>query len=120
MNKLNNSKLSITEQQDFSYLLQLMMPLYDEKEYACLPELFTILDYEKVIELCKYAGGETIKIPTLKELSIAIESLQWFYDVYMMSNKQPQDIPEQYIEKVMKIKDVYDQRNCTEECESTK
>lgn len=113
-----SSELNLTEQQDFSYILQLMMPLYDEKEYACLPELFTILDYKKVIELCKYAGGETIKIPTLEELSVAIESLQWFYDVFIANNKSYQDIPQEYRDKVLKIKKVYNSRDKVEMVEN--
>ena len=113
-----SSELNLTEQQDFSYILQLMMPLYDEKEYACLPELFTILDYKKVIELCKYAGGETIKIPTLEELSVAIESLQWFYDVFIANNKSYQDIPQEYRDKVLKIKKVYNSRDKVERVEN--
>lgn len=113
-----SSELNLTEQQDFSYILQLMMPLYDEKEYACLPELFTILDYKKVIELCKYAGGETIKIPTLEELSVAIESLQWFYDVFIANNKSYQDIPQEYRDKVLKIKKVYNRRDKVEMVEN--
>lgn len=113
-----SSELNLTEQQDFSYILQLMMPLYDEKEYACLPELFTILDYKKVIELCKYAGGETIKIPTLEELSVAIESLQWFYDVFIANNKSYQDIPQEYRDKVLKIKKVYNRRDKLEMAEN--
>ena len=113
-----SSELNLNEQQDFSYILQLMMPLYDEKEYACLPELFTILDYKKVIELCKYAGGETIKIPTLEELSVAIESLQWFYDVFIANNKSYQDIPQEYRDKVLKIKKVYNSRDKLEMVEN--
>ena len=113
-----SSELNLTEQQDFSYILQLMMPLYDDKEYACLPELFTILDYKKVIELCKYAGGETIKIPTLEELSVAIESLQWFYDVFIANNKSYQDIPQEYRDKVLKIKKVYNSRDKVERVEN--
>ena len=106
-----DSELNFTEQQDFSYLLQLMMPLYNEKEYALLPELFTILDYKKVIELSKYMGGESLRIPTLDEIAEAIEVLQWFYDVYINKTKQLIDVPTNLKDKVDKIKQIYDKRN---------
>ena len=36
---------------------------------------------EKLILLCKFAGGEILKIPTMKELTTAIEAMQYFVDV---------------------------------------
>ena len=68
--------LPITEELDFHYLLELMPPLHNIPEFAWLPELFSIIGYEKLIQLCKYAGGETIAIPTIEELTSSIESLQ--------------------------------------------
>ena len=115
MGELNQSELNLTEQQDFSYLLQLMMPLYQENAYALLPELFTILDYKKVIELSKYMGGETVRIPTIQELSESLESLQWFYDVYINKSKPYDSIPKEYLDNVTSIKNIYDDRNRKEE-----
>ena len=62
----NDKGLSITESSDFYLLLELMLPLYNTEEYAWLPELFSIVGHEKLITLAKYAGGCTIKIPTVK------------------------------------------------------
>ena len=95
----NNEKLSITESSDFYLLLELMVPLYDVEEYAWLPELFSIIGHERLIELAKYAGGETIKIPTLQEITSAIEALDWYYR---------KSIPVEYLSLVDKIKDKLD------------
>jgi len=97
------SELPITEELDFQYLLQLLPPLEDEEAFACLPELFSIIGAEKLITLCKYAGGETIKIPTLDQLLEDIEALQWYYDVYIKKSKTTFDMPEALVGKVTMI-----------------
>ena len=61
---MNNNELSIKDELDFQYLLQLLPPLENEPEFAWLPELFSIIGARNLITLSKYAGGETIKIPT--------------------------------------------------------
>lgn len=100
-------KLPLTEELDFHYLLTLLPPLKDEPEFSWLPELFSIIGHEKLLLLCKYAGGETIRIPTLDELNFSINSLQFFYDVYIKHSKQEIDIPSIYLEEVKKIGDKY-------------
>ena len=102
--------LPITEDLDFSYLLGLMRPLHKLDEYAWLPELFTLVGHEKLIELCRYAGGESITIPTLDELSRSIDALQEFYDVYIKKSKGELDISISNHDLVMKIKEIYDAR----------
>lgn len=92
---MKDKDLPITEELDFHYLLQLLPPLENEEAFACLPELFSIIGAEKLITLCKYAGGETIKIPTLNQLLKDIEALQWYYDVYINKTKQEFEIPNQ-------------------------
>lgn len=101
------SKLPITEDLDFAYLLELMRPLHDEPAYCWLPELFSIIGHESLLKLCKYAGGETIKIPTLDELSNSLESLQWFYDVYIKHCKELFEVPKQFKDSVDRIAEVY-------------
>ena len=76
-----SKKLTLTEELDFAYLLELMPPLHGVSEFAWLPELFSIIGYEKLLTLCKYAGGETITIPTTEQVSDSISALQWFYDI---------------------------------------
>lgn len=102
------SKLNRTEELDFHYLLSLMPPLHNEKEFSWLPELFSIVGHESLIKLCKYAGGETIKIPTLYQLSDSIDALEAYYDVYIKQVATEADIPSNIKDLVAKIKEVFD------------
>lgn len=104
-------KLPITEELDFHYLLGLMPPLHDVPEFSWLPELFSIVGHESLIKLCKYAGGEQIRIPTLDELSKSIDAIQNFYDVYIKKSKSESEIPDGLSELVDKIRVVYNDRN---------
>lgn len=105
---MNTSDLPLTEQLDFHYILQLLPPLEDIPEFALLPELFSILGYEKLLLLCKYAGSETVRIPSLDELSKCIESLKWFYCVYIQKKADFQSIPIELASLVRTIKEKYD------------
>lgn len=105
------SKLPLTEDLDFAYLLQLLPPLYEVEEFSWLSELFSIVGHEALIDLCRYAGGETIKIPTLDQLSDAIESLQYFYDIHIKKSTDLDSVPVKYRTTVNKIMDVYNARN---------
>jgi len=87
------------------------MPLYNIEEYSWLPELFSIIGYEKLVLLCKYAEGATIRIPSVAELTLAIEALDWYYKVYVIRNKYRKSIPEECRELVGKIKEVFDASN---------
>lgn len=87
------NNLPITEELDFAYLLELMVPMYQIPEFAWLPELFSIIGYEKLILLSKYAGGERIVVPTITQLSDSIEALQWFYDVEIKHTASISDVP---------------------------
>lgn len=87
-------KLPVTEELDFAYLLELMPPLHNVPEFAWLPELFSIIGHESLIALCKYAGGETIRIPTTEQLTDSIEALQWFYNVFIKKDRQVDEVPQ--------------------------
>ena len=100
-------KLPVSEELDFHYLLELMRPLHDVPQFAWLPELFSIIGHEKLILLCKYAGGESITIPTLEQLSESIEALQWFYDVEIKKTRGVGEMPYNIQYLFYKIKDVY-------------
>ena len=108
---MKRKQLPVTEELDFHYLLSLMPPLYNIDELSWLPELFSIIGHEKLILLCKYAGGEVIRIPTIDQLNQSLISLQWFYDVYIASRKEVNEIPLEYVECVSKIVEVYNARN---------
>lgn len=100
--------LPSTEELDFHYLLTLMPALVDVPEFSWLPELFCIVGHERLIKLCKYAGGETIQVPTLDQLSDAVESMQWYYDVYVKGSKHISDVPSKYLDTVNRIAGVLD------------
>ena len=102
-----NKELSITEELDFQYLLQLLPPLEGEPEFSWLPELFSIIGAKNLITLCKYAGGETIKIPTVEQLDQDIEALQWYYDIYISKKKSIAELPSNLCSLVMKIRSIY-------------
>ena len=104
---MNKSTLDLTESSDFHYLLALMTALHDEPGFECLPELFSIIGHEKLLLLCKYAGGAEIKIPTIEELSQDIEALRWFYQVYVTKRKYKKSIPIELIPIVDKIVEKY-------------
>ena len=103
----SDNELSITEELDFQYLLQLLPPLEDTPEFAWLPELFSIIGARNLITLCKYAGGETITLPTIEQLSNDIDALQWYYDVFITKKKEIGEIPASLCQLVMKIRAVY-------------
>lgn len=100
-------QLPVSEELDFHYLLSLLPPLYNVPGYAWLPELFSIVGVDSLLLLCKYAGGETITIPTLDQLSHSVLSMQWFYNVYIAKRIAVSDIPDEYLETVQKIHAVY-------------
>lgn len=99
--------LPVKDELDFQYLLQLLPPLENEPEFAWLPELFSIIGARNLITLCKYAGGETIKLPTMEQLAQAIEALQWYYDVFISKRRELGEIPSNLCALVMKIRDTY-------------
>lgn len=102
-----DKELPVTEELDFQYLLQLLPPLEETQEFANLPELFSIIGAKNLIKLCKYAGGETITIPTLEQLLRDIQALQWYYDVYIKGSKSSAEIPPELIELVSIIRREY-------------
>ena len=112
---MHENKLPLTEELDFQYLLGLMMPLHECQEFAWLPELFSIIGYESLIDLCKYAGGEIIKIPTLEQLSRDIDAVRWFYETRVARTRTLQEVPSELSDIVTKISEIYDARNCEED-----
>lgn len=104
---MKDEKLPITEELDFHYLLALMPALCGFEEFAWLPELFCTIGHQRLIDLCRYAGGEEIRIPTLEELEHSLDALQWFYDAYIAKRISPTEIPADFVGLVRKIRDYY-------------
>ncbi len=98
------------EKLDFHYLLELLMPLKEVPEFAWLPELFSIVGIDRLLKLCKYAGGEEIRIPTLDELLESVEILQWFYDIEIKKSRSIKELPEEFHASYKKIVDIYNVR----------
>lgn len=70
------SKLKdISKNDTFALLLFVLFNVKKIPEFSTLSELITILDYDQFLKLCKYFGGLTIKIPTMDELEILVNSL---------------------------------------------
>ena len=105
------SKLPITEELDFHYLLNLMPPLKGVPGFQWLPELFSTISEDSLVLLCQCAGGETIRIPTIDELNECIDALQCFYDVYIKHRITESEIPSELQPLVKKIQEVYNAGN---------
>ena len=105
------SKLPITEELDFHYLLNLMPPLKCVPEFQWLPELFSTIGEESFVLLCQCAGCETIRIPTIDELTECIDALQCFYDIYIKHRITESEIPTKLRPFVQKIQEVYNAGN---------
>lgn len=101
------TNLPVTEELDFAYLLELMPALHSKPGFTWLPELFSIIGVEKLVRLCKYAGGETITIPTLDELISSVEALQYFYDIKIQKKKKIEELPVALREQFQIINEVY-------------
>lgn len=108
---MSKPDLPITEELDFAYLLELMPSVEEIPEFAWLPELFSIIGHERLLTLCRYAGGETIRIPTVDQVNECIEALQWFYDVSIEKSKDSSDVPTHIVSLFSKIKNLYDAQN---------
>lgn len=71
----------------YSVMLFALYKLTNIPEYSTLSELAFILDKDNLLKLCEYFGGLTIKIPTISELEIMINTLILYKDVEI--NKIP-------------------------------
>lgn len=109
---MKSETLPITDEINMHYLLELMPPLHSVPEYALLPELFTIVGIDSLLSLCKYAGGETIKIPTLSELSDSISALDMFYTKEIMHKEYNHTVNDKILELYKEIKTIYDSEQC--------
>lgn len=79
MNKDYLNKL--TKSDTYSLILFCIYRLTQDPKYSTLSELIYLLNEECLLNLCKYYGGLTIKIPTLDELEILIYSLLLYNNI---------------------------------------
>lgn len=108
---MKNEILSLTDEINLHYLLELMPPLYDVPEFTILPELFSTIGIDSLLDLCRYAGGETIRIPTITELSTAILALDVFYTRDILKQEYGADVSVGVLKLYERIKAVYDSQN---------
>lgn len=59
----------------FSVASALLYSLRNTPKYSTISELFYILDYDNFIKLIKYYGGETVRIPSISEISETLRLL---------------------------------------------
>ena len=102
-----NKTLSITEESDFAYLLELMLPLHNVPEFAWLPELFSIIGYEKLLLLCKYAGGETIAIPTIDQIKLLFKRYKKDLNLNSKNNEDCSLSKNEFIQMITPKKNEY-------------
>ena len=105
---MKNEALPITDEINMHYLLELMPPLHSIPEYALLPELFSIIGIDSLLSLCKYAGGEIVKIPTLSELSDSITALDMFYTKEISHKEYDTVVNDKVLGLYKEIKRLYD------------
>lgn len=75
--KLDN----LTKKDVYSLALFALYKLTDSPEYSSISELIYVLDRENFFNLCKFFGGQTIKIPTLEEIEELMQTLSVFYSI---------------------------------------
>ena len=69
--ELNN----LTEADIYSLMLFALYKTNELPEYSSLSQLSYILDKENLLKLCEYYGGTTLRIPTIRELELLLNSL---------------------------------------------
>lgn len=77
---------SLKDTDVYSLLLFVLFKVIDIPEYSTLSELVYILDKNNLLKLCQYFGGTTIKIPTIQDLQILMQSLVLYQKVNIENN----------------------------------
>ena len=75
---LKSSVKSFSEKDVYSLILFAIYKSQDVPEYKELSELCFLLDKRNFLRFCEYFGGQTIKVPTIKELEIYLQALQLY------------------------------------------
>ena len=75
--KLND----LSEEELYSTILFALFNLKNEPSYAALSELVFLMDNKSLMNLLKFYGGQTIKIPTVEEFKTVVNALVLFMNV---------------------------------------
>lgn len=65
------------------YALQFLFPLKNDADYAAVPELLPFVGLDGFLHLCKYFGGQSIKIPTLSELNSLLVAIELYTKIHV-------------------------------------
>lgn len=88
---MNKNDLETLKQTDlYSLVLFSLYKMIEIPEYSSLSQLAYALDRENLLNLCEYFGGQTITIPTTREL----EALTYSLLLYQYVNIEHKDYDE--------------------------
>ena len=89
MSSTNNLLLKLKDMDLYSLALFSLYKLMGTAEYSSLSEMVYVLDKNNLLNLCEYFGGQTIRIPTIDELTNLVYSLLLYQ--YVKIEKMPYD-----------------------------
>lgn len=72
---IRNNIENLKQTDFYSLLLFSLFKMTEVPEYSSLSQLAYVLDKDNLLNLCEYFGGQTITIPTTKELESLVYSL---------------------------------------------
>lgn len=76
---MNRDNVSFLDKQDtYSVALLLLYASSDNPRFSTLNELIYILDYDSFMKFMKYFEGQTIQVPTMKEMTNSLRLLMLF------------------------------------------
>lgn len=78
----------------YSLILFTLYRLKETPEYSTLSELVYVLDNENFIKFLNYFGGQTIKVPTVRELSDVLDALIVYEQQQHSDNPLPEIMSE--------------------------
>lgn len=79
MKKETKEKLSNLKREDvLSLIMFSLFKLKDIPEYSSISELAYLLQGKSLFNLMEYYGGQTIRIPTMHEFNVVLQSLLLF------------------------------------------
>lgn len=73
--KIVESLNALNKTDVYSLLLFSLYKMHDLPEYSTLSELCYILDGDNLSKFLSYFGGMTIKVPTLRDMRLLVQSL---------------------------------------------
>jgi hypothetical protein len=96
---------NLTEADIYSLMLVALYKTNELPEYSSLSQLSYILDKDNLLKLCEYFGGTTIRIPTVAELELLLNSLL-VYQLVDIENQPLEDVLESFKIKIGTITDI--------------